>query len=122
MREQFLNFIFKNDRSSMLLIVGHYLLTLFTILYNFWFSLLIKISTWFITETYLVKTVVAFTSFFITIYILLYALKKIIMMPGRLILFITIRILNMTFGSLLKRIKRLSSDNIGSGKVKKQGL
>lgn len=119
MREQFLNFIFKNDRSSMLLIIGHYLLTLFTILYNFWFSLLIKISTWFITETYLVKTVVAFTSFFITIYILLYALKKIIMMPGRLILFITIRILNMTFGSLLKRIKRLSSDNIGSGKVKK---
>jgi hypothetical protein len=118
-REQFLNFIFKNDRSSILLIVGHYLLTLFTVLYNFWFSLLIKISTWFTIETHLVKTVVAFTSFFITIYILLYILKKIIMVPGRLIWFITIKILNMTFGSLLKRINEVSSDNIGSGNVKK---
>lgn len=108
MIEQLLNFISQNEGSSMLPVVGDYLLKLFTAIYSFWFALLIKISSFFIAETYFVKTVAAFASFFITIYTLLYAIKKIMSALLSVIWFALLKIYDTTFGLLFKRIRDLA--------------
>lgn len=114
----FLKFLFENDRSSMLPMVGDCLLKLFTLWYNFCFELLLKSLSWLIPETDTLKTLIAFASFFIAVYTLLYSLKKIIILVRTFIWFLGVKVCKLALGSFVSRMK--NGFKIGLESLKKQ--
>lgn len=112
----FLNFLFENDRSAMLPMVGGYLLELFTLLYNFWFTLLLKGLSWLVPETYTLKAIVAFASFFVTVYTVFYTLQKLIRLVRTSIWFLGVKICKFALGGLVTRMKRVFKIDLDASK------
>jgi hypothetical protein len=119
-RGYILRFISENDHASILHFVGNCFVDFFVFLYKTWFTLLLKSSTLFIDETYIIKTAVAVFAFIITVYTIFFVLKKIINLLLRLTGVSIIRILKSIFYKPFqkKNLRQISRDNEPQERVK----